>query len=51
MWLEAEIQALDRIQNSKLKYLRDKMFQKANKSPTSSNKYLYRKVRNRVVAE
>ena len=32
-------------------YLRDKLFNKANKSPTSSNKYFYCKFRNRVVAE
>ena len=33
-------------------YLRDKIFKKANKSPTSSNnKYSYRKFRNSVVAE
>ena len=32
-------------------YLRDKLFNKANKRTTSSNKYLYRKFRNRVVAE
>ena len=40
--------------NSKIKklmYLRDRMFNKANKDPTPDNKYLYRKFRNRVVAE
>ena len=35
----------------KLMYLRDKIFNKANKSLTSFNKYLYRKFRNCVVAE
>ena len=35
----------------KLMYLRDRMFNKANKDPTPDNKYLYRKFRNRVVAE
>ena len=42
-WIGSKIQ--------KLMYLRDKLFNKANKSPTSSNKYLHRKFRNRVVAE
>ena len=40
--------------NSKIKklmYLRDRMFNKANKDPTPDNKYLYRKFRNRIVAE
>ena len=32
-------------------YLRDRMFNKANKDPTPDNKYLYRRFRNRVVAE
>ena len=30
---------------------RDKLFQNMNKDPTPSNKYLYKKFRNRVVAE
>ena len=42
-WIGSKIQ--------KLMYLRDKLFNKANKSATSSNKYLYRKFRNHVVAE
>ena len=42
-WIGSKIQ--------KLMYLRDKLFNKANKNPTSSNKYLYRKFRNCVVAE
>ena len=42
-WIGSKIQ--------KLMYLGDKIFKKANKSPTSSNKYLYRKFRNCVVAE
>ena len=42
-WIGSKIQ--------KLMYLRDKLFNKAIKSPTSSYKYLYRKFRNRVVAE
>ena len=42
-WIASKIQ--------KLMYLIDKLFNKANKSPTSSNKYLYRKFINRVVAE
>ena len=42
-WIESKIQ--------KLMYLGDKLYNKANKNRTSSNKYLYRKFRNRVVAE
>ena len=30
---------------------RDKLFHTMNKNPTPSNKYLYRKLRNRVVSE
>ena len=42
-WIGSKIQ--------KLMYLRGKIFKKANKSPTSSNKYLYHKFRICVVAE
>ena len=42
-WIGSKVQ--------KLIYFRDKLFNKANKNPTSSNKYLYRKFRNCVVAE
>ena len=42
-WIGSKIQ--------KLMYLRDKFFHEANSNPTPSNKYLYQKFRNRVVAE
>ena len=42
-WIGSKIQ--------KLMCLRDRFFHKADSNPTSSNKYLYWKFRNRVVAE